>query len=108
MSLHSHAQHSLPYRDATWFESTFDLHLRDCWAGLLRAMETNLFDARKFDKHEYLYYDDPANGDLHEVVNRKFIAFKGPRVSFLQSLCLPFYRSLVELTISKCLSSFSI
>ena len=27
---------------------------------------------------EYTHYDDPLNGDLHEVVPGKFIAFKGP------------------------------
>jgi hypothetical protein len=31
-----------------------------------------------FDKNEYFYYDDPENGEFHEVVPRKFIAFKGP------------------------------
>lgn len=29
-------------------------------------------------QNEYFYYDDPACGDLHEVVQEKFIAFKGP------------------------------
>ena len=27
---------------------------------------------------QYFYYDHPKNGDLHEVVCGKFIAFKGP------------------------------
>lgn len=27
---------------------------------------------------EYFYYDDPFNGDMHEVVPRKFVAFRGP------------------------------
>lgn len=27
---------------------------------------------------EYFYYDDPACGDLHEVVRKKFVAFRGP------------------------------
>jgi hypothetical protein len=33
---------------------------------------------QSFDKNEYFYYDDPANGEFHEVVKGKFIAFKGP------------------------------
>ena len=39
-----------PYRDATWVESTFDIYLRDCWAGLLRAVSTGLYDPATFDK----------------------------------------------------------
>ena len=69
----------LPYRDATWVKSTYDLHLIDCWAGIRRAMSTNLYDPAHFDKNEYFYYDDPNNGDMHEVMLGKFIAFKGPR-----------------------------
>ncbi len=30
------------------------------------------------DVDEYEHYDDPVNGDLHEVVPGKFLAFKGP------------------------------
>ena len=50
----------------------------DCWAGLLRAVSTGLLDVQSFDKNEYFYYDTPANGEFHEVVKGKFIAFKGP------------------------------
>ena len=32
--------HLIPYRDATWAKSTFDLEVMDCWAGLLRAVAT--------------------------------------------------------------------
>ena len=39
-----------PYRDATWVESTFDIYLRDCWAGLRRAVSTGLYDPATFDK----------------------------------------------------------
>jgi len=41
-------------------------------AGLLRAVETeSIYVVDCFDKKEYFYYDDPANGDLHEVVPGK-------------------------------------
>ena len=66
---------SLPYRDATWVKSTYDLHLTDCWAGIRRALDCNIYHPGTFDKNEYLYYDDPNNGDLHEVMAGKFIAF---------------------------------
>ena len=69
----------LPYRDATWVKSSYDLHVKECWAGLVRAVATGLYDLQAFDKHEYFYYDDPEKGDLHMVVPGKFVAFRGPR-----------------------------
>ena len=44
---------SPPYRDASWNESTFDLGLRDCWGGLMRAKATGLLNIETFDKAEY-------------------------------------------------------
>eukprot|EP00277_Geminigera_cryophila_P000306 CAMPEP_0179427936 /NCGR_PEP_ID=MMETSP0799-20121207/13741_1 /TAXON_ID=46947 /ORGANISM="Geminigera cryophila, Strain CCMP2564" /LENGTH=684 /DNA_ID=CAMNT_0021203195 /DNA_START=314 /DNA_END=2365 /DNA_ORIENTATION=+ len=67
-----------PYRDATWTKSSWNLEIIDCWRGLLRAVSSRQFNPRTFDKNEYFYYDDPANGELHEVMPSKFIAFKGP------------------------------
>ena len=52
---------------------------RDLWAGLRRATAVGIYDLTTFDKTEYFYYDNPVNGDLHEVVPGKFIAFKGPK-----------------------------
>ena len=68
----------LPYRDATWVPSTWDLHLVDCWRGLRRAVLTGLYDTVTFNEDEYFYYDQPCHGDMHEVVKAKFFAFKGP------------------------------
>ena len=42
----------LPYRDATWVKSSYDLHVKDCWAGLVRAVATGVYDLQAFDKHE--------------------------------------------------------
>lgn len=67
-----------PYRDATWAPSPFDLTIKDCWAGLVKARSSGIFDPVSFDKEEYFYYDHPANGDMHEVMKGKFFAFKGP------------------------------
>ena len=41
-----------PYRDATWVKSTYDLHVKDCWAGLMRAVKTGLYKPESFDKNE--------------------------------------------------------
>jgi hypothetical protein len=42
----------LPYRDATWVKSSYDLHVKEYWAGLVRAVATGLYDLQAFDKHE--------------------------------------------------------
>ena len=76
------------YRDATYTTSDFDLSLTDCWRGLVKGMEqgwlklpSSLSDFRwgEIDIDEYEHYDNPLNGDMHEVVPGKLIAFKGPR-----------------------------
>ena len=75
------------YRDATFAPSDFDLTLSDCWRGLVRGMDLGWLDLPReedplwgcIDVDEYDHYDDPLNGDLHEVVPGKFIAFKGPQ-----------------------------
>ena len=64
------------YRDATWIPSTYDLHVQECWAGLSRALSKGLYEPSIFDRGEYFYYD--LNGDAHDVVPGKFVAFKGP------------------------------
>ena len=42
----------VPYRDATWVKSPYDLHVKEYWAGLLRAVATGLYDLEAFNKHE--------------------------------------------------------
>ena len=77
-----------PFRDATYDPPDFGLQLIDCWSGISRAQELkllrypstrNAWQWGMIDLDEYLQYDDPLNGDLHEVVPGKFIAFTGPR-----------------------------
>ena len=77
-----------PYRDATFVASSFDLTLEDCWGGLAKGIANGWVDLPSssvedylwgcIDVDEYAHYDDPLNGDMHEVVPGKFIAFKGP------------------------------
>ena len=77
-----------PYRDATFVEPDFGLTLEDCWGGLAKGIENGWLDLPTsrdedyrwglIDVDEYAHYDDPLNGDLHEVVPGKFIAFRGP------------------------------
>ena len=77
-----------PFRDATFAEPDFGLTLEDCWGGLAKGIEKGWIRIPAssdeeycwglIDIEEYAHYDDPLNGDLHEVVPGKFIAFKGP------------------------------
>ena len=74
------------YRDATHFEADFRLRLIDCWQGLATGIQHGWVQSAssretywgRVNIEEYRYYDSPYNGDLHEVVPGKFIAFKGP------------------------------
>ena len=75
------------YRDATYTRPTFRLSLVDCWRGLDKGIRLG-WVARPdegdddfwgmIDIAEYAHYDSPLNGDLHEVVPGKFVAFRGP------------------------------
>jgi len=67
----------LPFRDATFSKSMFDLKLRDCMEGLQTARSLGWLKEEEFDGDEYDCLEDPANADLHQVCD-KFIAFKGP------------------------------
>ena len=73
------------YRDATFSKPDFDLCLLDCWQSLEKGMEQGwvqyskstsfwgMMNVRRFRQHE-----NPANGDLQEIIPRRFIAFRGP------------------------------
>jgi cell division cycle 14 len=74
-----------PYRDAGAEENNFELRLIDCWRGLSKAKKYGWVEYSpsrtywgSFNTERYKTYGDPANGDVHEVVPGKFIAFKGP------------------------------
>jgi hypothetical protein len=69
---------TMPFRDATWIRSTFDLYVEDCVSGFQRAVCAGIYKQNEFDPREYFYYDNPMNGDMHEVLPSKFIAFRGP------------------------------
>ena len=80
--------HIEAYRDATYAGPNFQLRLKDCWDALIKGMDKGWVDmpspvddymCGEIDIDEYGHYDNPLNGDMHEVVPGKFIAFKGPR-----------------------------
>ena len=75
------------YRDATFCKPTFGLTLMDCWRGLEKGVHLGWVSCPdddsdfwgRIDIDEYEHYDNPLNGDLHEVVPGKLIAFRGPQ-----------------------------
>mmetsp|Transcript_48649 Transcript_48649/g.75945 ORF Transcript_48649/g.75945 Transcript_48649/m.75945 type:complete len:528 (-) Transcript_48649:58-1641(-) len=66
-----------PYRDATYAPVDFELSILDCLHGLRKAVSTGWFNHRDFELTDYERWDNPENGDFHQVTP-KFIAFKGP------------------------------
>ena len=73
------------FRDATFCPGSFRLTLEDCWGGIEKGQRLGWFKASSDGEYwgminieEYRHYDSSANGDFHEVVPGKFIAFKGP------------------------------
>ena len=62
----------------TWWLIIAQLPGRHCWGGLLRAKKQGLYRMETFDRNEYFYYDEPNNGDMHEIIPGKMIAFKVP------------------------------
>ena len=50
----------LPYQDATWVRSPYDLHVQDCWAGLVRAVEHRMYSPQEFDHQKVFPFSLPA------------------------------------------------
>ncbi len=71
----------LTYRDVSPGPQNFHLHVHDCWSGLAKSKSLGWLDfgPEGFDLEEYLNFDSPLNGDLHEIVPGKFLAMRGPR-----------------------------
>jgi cell division cycle 14 len=72
----------VPFRDVSRGPQNFDLHVQDCWGGLVRAKRLGWVsfspDGDGFDLEEYLNYDSPLNADMHVIVPDKLIAMRGP------------------------------
>ncbi|KAF0696497.1 Aste57867_12753 [Aphanomyces stellatus] len=70
-----------PFHDATDFECTYDLNIKNCLDGLERAKRHRYIDTATFNPDEYQFYEKVENGDL-SWVSPKFIAFAGPHNKF--------------------------
>jgi cell division cycle 14 len=76
-----------PYRDASFLPSTFDLHLDDCWQGLAKARDLSWVAMPssktpeqwgRYNAPLLAHFEEPAHGDLHEIVPGRLFAFRGP------------------------------
>lgn len=68
----------LPFRDASYGISTFNLTLLDLMQGLYKAKTLGWIDAATFDVDTYDMYDALENGDWNWIVPKQIIAFSSP------------------------------
>eukprot|EP00292_Cryptomonas_paramecium_P012027 CAMPEP_0113664782 /NCGR_PEP_ID=MMETSP0038_2-20120614/1932_1 /TAXON_ID=2898 /ORGANISM="Cryptomonas paramecium" /LENGTH=298 /DNA_ID=CAMNT_0000580045 /DNA_START=76 /DNA_END=969 /DNA_ORIENTATION=+ /assembly_acc=CAM_ASM_000170 len=75
------------FRDATYVVPDFELSIADCWRGLAQGVRfgwvkskfnSNPDKPMKVNLQVYEHFDNPLNGDLHEVVPDALIAFASP------------------------------
>ncbi|RHZ41734.1 hypothetical protein DYB26_003908 [Aphanomyces astaci] len=70
-----------PFHDATDFECSYDLNIKNCLDGLEKAKANRYINTSTFNVDEYQFYEKVENGDL-SWVSPKFIAFAGPHNKF--------------------------
>ncbi|XP_034977630.2 dual specificity protein phosphatase CDC14A isoform X3 [Zootoca vivipara] len=68
----------LPFRDASFGNSTYNLTILDCLQGIKKALQHGFIDFKTFDADEYEHYERVENGDFNWIVPGKFLAFSGP------------------------------
>ncbi|XP_044288153.1 dual specificity protein phosphatase CDC14A isoform X2 [Varanus komodoensis] len=68
----------LPFRDASFGNSTYNLSILDCLQGIKKAFQHGFVDFKTFDADEYEHYERVENGDFNWIVPGKFLAFSGP------------------------------
>lgn len=68
----------VPFRDASYNPSTYDLHVKDVVAGMHQAILNKFVDLSDFDPDTYEYYGRVEHGDFNWIVDSKFISMAGP------------------------------
>ena len=77
-SFKSYHKAFVPYRDSSGGPCTYKLSIYDVLCGLQKAISVGWYDFRKFDVHEYEYYEKVENGDLNWIIPNKILALMGP------------------------------
>ncbi|XP_038650687.1 dual specificity protein phosphatase CDC14A-like isoform X5 [Scyliorhinus canicula] len=68
----------LPFRDASFGNSTYHLTILDCLHAINQALQHGFLNFEKFDVDEYEHYERVENGDINWIISGKFLAFSGP------------------------------
>jgi protein-tyrosine phosphatase len=68
----------LPFRDASYGISAYNLSIFDVLSGFQKAIQLGWFDLEMFNLDEYEHYEKIENGDWNWIVPKKFIAFSSP------------------------------
>mmetsp|Transcript_32799 Transcript_32799/g.29093 ORF Transcript_32799/g.29093 Transcript_32799/m.29093 type:complete len:99 (-) Transcript_32799:569-865(-) len=68
----------MPFRDSSGGNSTYKLSVYDVLTGLEKAIGCGWYDFKKFDVHEYEFYEQVENGDLNWIIPNKIVALMGP------------------------------
>ncbi|RDD47931.1 Dual specificity protein phosphatase CDC14A [Trichoplax sp. H2] len=67
----------LPFRDASYGPSTYNLTILHCLKALKKGMDNGFVSFDTFDVDEYEYYE-PIQFWFHTRLSQKFLAFSGP------------------------------
>ncbi|OMJ65716.1 hypothetical protein SteCoe_30415 [Stentor coeruleus] len=68
----------LDFRDAGYGGCTYRCTILHCLKGLEKAIQLGWFDYKKFNVHEYEFYEKVENGDWNWVIPNKMLAFASP------------------------------
>ncbi|KNC52701.1 uncharacterized protein AMSG_12182 [Thecamonas trahens ATCC 50062] len=71
----------LPFRDASYGPSTYNLIHDEVWRGLYRGMQYGWFSLDSFDVESYDKYQRVEGGDMNWIVPNRFLAFSGPHAA---------------------------
>jgi cell division cycle 14 len=68
----------MPYVDASYHPSSFELYIEDCLKGLEKAMKLGWFDMNTFNSKDYEYLSSVETGGLNWMIPSKLLAFVCP------------------------------
>ena len=68
----------MPYVDASYHPSSFELYIEDCLKGLEKAIRLGWFDLGTFDSKQYEHLSTVETGGLNWVIPSKLLAFVCP------------------------------
>lgn len=70
--------HIRNFRDASFYECSYELTLLELLSGLEYAVKLGWFNYRKFNVKDYEFYQLESHGNINWIVPNKYIAFSTP------------------------------